>query len=296
MIKFLYKNIPYIIFILYVICLIIVNEKYSIEKFSEVAQLNNLNNSTNRYVCLYAYYEKNDEYKNNLIYFLENGGIRNDIDYYIIINGKSTIDIPKYSNVNIIHRENKGFDFGAWQSVIKNNITKSYDYYIFINSSVKGPYSVGNSWLEQFLVLFNKDTNVKLVGTSINILKTSWNDLREVHGNIPPYTHVQSMFFILNNEAFNYLYKIGFFDDEQILNEKNNMPYMIVNKEIMLSQLILKNNWNINSILSHYRDIDYRVLKDNINTSGEDPYYTGAYFGKTIQPDEVIFYKGYRLH
>ena len=286
--KYIYKNMHNIILILIILFLIIIiNNNNSIENFDTLYK--------NRYVCLYAYYEKNDEYRNNLIFFLENGGIRKDIDYYIIINGKCTIDIPKYSNVNIIHRENKGFDFGAWQSVITNNIKRPYDYYIFINSSVEGPYSVGSSWLEHFLVLFEKDNNVKLVGTSINILESAWDEVRSIHGTKPPYTHVQSMFFILNNEGFNYLYSIGFFDDEHVLNEKNNMPYMIANKEIMLSQLILKNNWNINSILSKYRDIDYRFLKHNINTSGQDPYYKGAYFGSTIKPDEVIFYKGYRL-
>jgi hypothetical protein len=291
--KYIYKNIHNIILILIIFFLIIIlNNSNLIENFDT---LNKINNSTNRYVCLYAYYEKNDEYRNNLIFFLENGGIRKDVDYYIIINGKSTVDIPTYSNVNIIHRENKGFDFGAWQSVIKNNIKRPYDYYIFINSSVEGPYSVGSSWLEHFLVLFKKDNNVKLVGTSINILESTWGDMKSIHGTKPPYSHVQSMFFILNNEGFNYLYSIGFFDDEHILNEKNDMSYMIINKEIMMSQLILKKNWNINSILSKYRDIDYRSLTHNINTSGEDPYYKGAYFGNTITPDEVIFYKGYRL-
>jgi len=220
--KYLYKNIHFIILILFIIiCLIILNKNKYVENFSKINEFKNLNNSKNRYVCLYAYYEKNEEYKNNLIFFLENGGIRDDIDYYIIINGLCTVDIPEYSNINIIHRENKGFDFGAWQSVIKNNIKRPYDYYIFINSSVEGPYSVGSSWLEKFLELFKKDNNVKLVGTSINIFdKGAWDELRKVHGNKPPYTHVQSMFFILNSDGFNYLNKIGFFDDEDVLDRR----------------------------------------------------------------------------
>lgn len=255
--------------------------------------------SKNKYVCIYAYYEKNNDYKKNLEYFLKNGGIKPDIDYYIVINGTCTVNIPTLSNIQVIQRENKGYDFGAWQHVIKNYIKKPYDYYIFLNSSVIGPYPKNEPWLPRFLELFSTGPDVKLVGTSIAVLNNNEDcflkSYLDDYKNLNVLPHVQSMFFILNQEGFQYLSDIGFFDDEDKLNKENQIWYVIANKEIKLSNNILKNGWNINSILPKYRDIDYRTITHNINPTGEDPYYPKRYFGETIQPEDVIFYKSYRL-
>lgn len=263
----------------------------SIEKFQ---------GTTNRYVCMYAYYEKNDEYKENLSYFLKYA-ITDSIDYYIIINGTCSVKIPTDApNITVIYRPNKGYDFGAWEYCIKNYIVPSnqtYDYYIFLNSSVRGPIPpslAGDGWLNRFLELF-QNNNVKLAGTTINVLMESWEDYPLDYE--PPYTHVQSMFFILNYEGFQFLLKEGFFDDEEVLNNTTDMKYIVANKEIMMSQLILKNNWNINAMLPNYRDRDYRYIKSNFNPSSENPCRTGDdpdkknYFGRDIYPEEVIFFK-----
>lgn len=278
-----------------------INKKTFSENFAGVDDAKDLNVSNNKYVCIYAYYEKNEEYKNNFEYFLKNGGIINEIDYYIIINGKCSLDIPDRTNIKVLYRENKGYDFGAWQYVIKHHINKPYEYYIFINSSVKGPYSDKN-WLDEFLNLFNSGKDVKLVGTTINIFDEGFEGfnlnnetMKIIYDKESPYTHVQSMFFIIDKEAFDFLYKKGFFDDEEKLSNFGHINNVIIYKEIMMSQMIIKNGWNINCILPKYRDLDYRNIKQNINPSGCDPYWPETYFGNTIQPEDVIFYKGYRL-
>ena len=114
--------------------------------------------------------------------------------------------------------------------------------------------------------------------------------LYNTFGHGPPYTHIQSMFFILNKDGFDFLDNQGFFDSHE-----NDFTSTVINKEFKLSQLILKNNWNINCILSHYRDLDYRKIDKNINPTGPDPYFPGSYFGETINAYEVIFYKITRL-
>jgi len=249
--------------------------------------------TSNKYVCLYAYYEKNDQYKENLKIFLETA-ILDNVDYYIIINGDCTLELPKKNNINIIYRENIVYDFGAWSYCINKYLSKEYDYYIFINGSVRGPYiSSDKNWLDEFLKLFNSP-EVKLVGTSINMLSNSTSYfgseyLFNLYNKEPPYTHIQSMFFILDNEGFNYLLKQDFFN-EKIIN-KYSIKKVITNKEINLSQLILNNNWNINCILDKYKNKDYRKIKENFNTHGDDPYFTNTYFGETIKPEEVIFFK-----
>jgi len=245
--------------------------------------------SNNKYVCFYAYYEKNKQYKENLEYFLNNGGIFDNIDYYIIINGDSTIDIPEKDNIRIIKRENIGFDFGAWSNALKK-IDKPYDYYIFINSSVRGPYVKENeNWIDKFMELFNKP-DVKMVGTTINIFEGKLNNFNYN----PPYSHIQSMFFILDNEAIEFLNEKDFFNEEKI-NNINEMWELISNYEIGLSQYILKNNWNINCIVPEYRDQDYRTLDHNINTNSSDVLYKNGFFGRSLLPEEVVFYKLWRF-
>ena len=257
------------------------------------------NNMNNKYVCLYAYYEKNKQYKNNLIYFLNNGGILDYVDYYIIINGNCSVDIPDNKNIKIIRRTNEGFDFGAWSHVIQNYLikseSKSYDYYIFINSSVEGPHisknNLNKNWLDLFLELFIND-DVKMVGSTINILENPWRIIKNFK---KPYTHIQSMFFILDRDAFIYLNNFNFFDEKK-LNKMLNIEDIIFGYEIKLSMLILKNNWNINCIVPHYRNLDYRNIKHNINTTGSDVLFKNSFFGNTLKPEDVIFYKGYRFY
>lgn len=269
-----------LIFLLFFLIILIILNYYNLNINEK------LENTQNKYVCMYAYYEKNDQYKENLKIFLDTA-ILDNVDYYIIINGICTLNIQNKENIKVIYRNNGGYDFGAWSHCIKKYINKDYDYYIFINSSVRGPYLTNPKeiWLDKFLKLFsNKD--IKLVGTSINILSRE----RYYFNYEPPYTHVQSMFFVLNNEGFNFLLNKKFFDDEEKLN-KLNISEVILSKEITMSQLILKNNWNINCILSKYNGYDYRSVKQNFNPTSEDPYFKNAYFGNTIKPEEVIFFK-----
>jgi hypothetical protein len=103
------------------------------------------------------------------------------------------------------------------------------------------------------------------------------------------------MFFALNNESFQYLKSINFFNEDKCNNIKN-INEIIYKKEFGLSQYILNNGWNINSILPKYRNLDYRILEADINKSSEngDVYYKNAYFGKSIDKYDVIFYKNNR--
>ena len=269
-------------FIFILLTIILVFIKISIFTTNE-----NFDNN-NKYVCMYAYYEKNDSYKNNLKYFIKNG-ILDNVDYYIIINGECSVNIPPKKNIFVIKRQNIGYDFGGWSHCIENYLKNiHYDYYIFINSSVIGPHEDSkNDWLDKFLELFNNE-DTKLVGVSINIAES----LKQYYDFPGPYSHVQSFFFIINNEGFNYLLNNNFFNEDDI--NSLNFQDLIFKKEVMLSQLMLQNKWNINCILSEYKDYDYRLIKKNFNFSNEDPFYKKSYFGKTITEKEAIFYKNNR--
>ena len=278
------------IYILIIIILIVLFLLYSKSEL--------FTNDNNKLCCIYAYYEKDELYKDNFLYFLNNA-ILDEIDYYLVINGECSLSIPKRNNIHIIFRENLGYDFGAYSHVIQTHINKEYDYYIFLNTSVRGPYLKDNNikWYEPFLKLFNN--NVKIVGTTINIYSHSFfdkYDLREIYNRDVPFPHVQSMFFVMNNEYFNHLKNINFFNENKI-NNIDNINTIIAYYEFGLSQHALINNWNINCILDKYKDLDYINIKSDINntTINGDPYYEGGYFGKNIEPYDVIFFKNNRF-
>ena len=110
---------------------------------NKIKKYESFDNMNKKYVCMYAYYEKDRDYRSNLEYFLKNG-ILDNVDYYFILNGKCSVNIPEKSNIKVLKRENKGFDFGAWSYAL-SKIDDEYDYYIFVNSSVKGPFKIGRA-------------------------------------------------------------------------------------------------------------------------------------------------------
>lgn len=252
--------------------------------------LKNKEGMNNKKLCvIYNYYEKDEKYKNNLLFFLDNG-ILDEVDYYFVINGDYSIEFPKKSNIKIYTRENKGYDFGAYSHVI--NKLKVYDYYFFMNTSVKGPFLKDKSkWYDKFLPLFND--NVHLVGTSINICNASeW--CVDKNSNLNVNSHVQSMFFVVDNKFFNELKNEKFFNEDEI----NKMSFMelVRKKEVGMSEIAINKGYNINCILSKYKDLDYLSIDKDINpTSAQgDSYYKGKYFGESIDPYEVIFFKNNR--
>lgn len=289
-----YKFLLYLFILFLFILFLFINK--NIESFN--LKSNDFNDNI---CCIYSYYEKNELYKNNLKYFLDNGLLDN-VDYYIIINGDCSIELEKIKdmeNITILYRENKGFDFGSYCYVLNNIIKKEYEYYFFINTSVRGPYLKNKSdkWTDLFIDLFYDD-KIKVVGTTINIHNPSSfekDNLQKIYGNKDVFSHVQSMFFCIKHDYLVFLKNNNFFDCQQI--NQQNMKYIISFKEIGISQNALNNGWNINCIISKYRGLDYLTINENINnTSLEgDPYYKNAYFSETIDPYEVIFFKNSRF-
>ena len=249
-------------------------------------------------ICvIYAYYEKDEMCRENLRYFVEHGlqekkeegDNRLQMDYHFVVNGpvcSVNVNPRAKSNVHQHFRENRGYDFAAYSHVLKTltlaGDIQKYDYFVFLNSSVRGPfYSLPSSqfWPLLFLQLFRG--NVHLVGTSINIHQ---------NGEHP---HVQSMFFMVDRQFYADLQRANFFDEELI--NGYSFDDLIQKKEIGLSDLAIRTKgYNINCMLPKYRDLDYVYnVKQDINpTSHEgDPYYPGAYFGESIRPADVVFFK-----
>ena len=119
-------------------------------------------------LVLYVFHIYNDR----VAYFIKNAIFKDEnVDFLLICNSTSIkFDFPNY--VKIIFRENKGCDFGGWSDgLLTNDLYKDYDNFIFVNSSVKGPYLDSNykgKWTDKYIN--GLKNNVKLFGTTINTM------------------------------------------------------------------------------------------------------------------------------
>ena len=216
-------------------------------------------NDTKKILILYVSHKIND----NLIFFCKHGYIEKDNHTFIFILNNPNLEInflPNKKNVRIINRSNTGIDFGGWTETLfskQNNkyLYESYDYFVFINSTVRGPFlsDLHKDWTEIFIDKLNQKT--KLVGTSINLMGIG----QTVH--FCP--HVQSMFLVTDRIGLDIGIKNFIFDINKINVNKFDT---IIKKEMGFSQAILKNGYNIACMIPEFKDIDF-TNNDIINST-----------------------------
>ena len=261
----------------------IVNQKLlSYKSVSESGKF--LISGQNKIAVCYHYYSSNSGVdEKNLAFFIKNG-ISKDFDLYITYSSPIKLNqniLPNAVYIEVKNSENRDWNgYRIAAQIFNKNL--NYEYCFFMNSGVEGPHvKHGEHWWLKFIELFS--SKVKLVGTSIC--------MPYMDGTLFP--HVQSMFFCLHRDALKFLSDFNFFDLEVEYKRKD----MIKNFEIRMSSLILQNNWNINAILPEFRDINYAKVTKCFNPTAVngDPYFPGAYFGRTIIPNDVIFFKNSRF-
>ena len=60
-----------------------------------------------------------------------------------------------------------------------------------------------------------------------------------MYNKVKPFTHIQSMFFCIDNEYYTYLKELDFFNENECVN--GDMTYIMAHKDFGLSQLAIKN-------------------------------------------------------
>lgn len=253
--------------------------------------------SMNKKIFLVAIYEKNQDYKSNILYFIDNG-IKDDIDYLFILNNDITFEnqIPIKSNVSILKRQNDGYDFGGYCLGIQSLKHKQYDYYFFVNSSTIGPFIpsyISNSFDQIFISKFVN--NVHLVSPTIIILEKSsflLNTNLLPHYQRKIYPICQTFMFVIDSIGFELLNKYNFFDYFY----KNEFLKIGQEKECLLSMIMLHNNYNIACLMPEFKNINFVNLENTHYTyeNNYNPIIENQLFGRTMHPYEVIFHKSNR--
>ncbi|MEK0428395.1 MAG: hypothetical protein RL001_922 [Pseudomonadota bacterium] len=205
------------------------------------------------------------------------------------------MELPQAENIAYVFTENKNNDFGGYCAVINDaGWREDYDYYVFVNSSVRGPFLLSSDrherWVDRFTAPLSED--VGLVGSTINILspRSSISKLySSLFGDAPSYSHVQTTVYGMTPAVLRHLVSIGFYAENECLPKDN----VICRYELKLSQEILRAGRNLKCQLPEYNTVDYRAKHTDINPTSwyGDPALKNAYFGRTIHPYEAIFIK-----
>jgi len=208
-------------------------------------------------LVLYVFHVFNDRVK----IFIDRAIFQDENTDFIVIANDKTADfkVPEY--VKILKRDNIGYDFGGWSdALLTDDLYKSYDRFIFVNSSVLGPflpdYYTGK-WTDIYLAGL-KD-NIKLFGSTINTCSN--------YADPTKFSHVQSYVFAVNRETLNLLIDNNIFSRH---NYVKTMDEAVWYKEVHMSRIVIANGGNIGCLMKYYRGVDFTFkVKPNVIMLGD---------------------------
>ena len=211
----------------------------------------------------------------NVQYFLRHGVFEDpDYHYYFIINDPELRYPLRVKNAEQYNRPNEGLDFGGYSEFVqlRREELQHYDYLLFLNQTVIGPtfpvwYRQPHRWPDIFTSMLADE--VKLSGISINY-------------EIAP--HVQSMLFCTDQIGFKLMCDHGIFHPE-VPHDKEEL---IIEREVGMSRLLLRHNYNIAGLLKQDQHVDFRTNPPELHIN---PWNAANYMGKTPHPYETIFTK-----
>lgn len=248
-------------------------------------------------LVVYHYYEKDQSYIDNFSHFMRFGYDQN-LDYLIIIAGECSVDLPSMDNIQYLLAANKNFDYGGYCAAIRAlDLWQQYDFYLFINSSVRGPFLpayCSQSWTNLFLDQLSDE--IGIVGSAISMTPSGHSISRLYHGrygnlerNNHLLAHVQTTCYALSRKVLGQLIQLGFYDENKDLNKDE----AVRDYEIRLSQLILDMGLNLRCMLPEYNQADYRKAHADLNPMSRegDSGFELSYFGRSAHPYESIFIK-----
>ena len=237
-----------------------------------------------RILVLYVFHEMNKRVET----FFKNCIFKDaNTDFIVIANGyNENLDLPSY--VKVIRRNNKGYDFGGWsEGLLRDDLYKKYDYFIFANSSIIGPFIVDyhkEKWTSILINGLKEDKDVKLYGITIN---TERDPLFR--------SHIQSYLFTVDKSTLDFLIKKEIFS---LTNQSESYIDAVQNKEIYMSRCIIDNGWNIGATCNFYKDVDFRFKDKQPHEYNKqflsgimDPHYRNVIWNEY----QLVFIKGNRF-
>ncbi len=235
-----------------------------------------------RTLIVYVYGKSHALAEQNFAFFIRTAVRQShDTDYYFILQeiNKEAFDEVKLpelpSNAHYIQHENKCFDIGTigwflFSGLVDKN---AYKYFIFLNSSVRGPFIVSYYDSPIWHTIFTRRLNdhIKLVGCTISCQRSP---------------HVQSYLWALDLKTLDFLLNNG-----TIFTCHNSMVDTIHNAEVGASRLLLDSGYEIDSLMTKYRGVDFRYNRTAKCVDEANPTFNKRVNGITLDPYEVVFVK-----
>ena len=236
-------------------------------------------------IVLYCFHEYNGRVKQ----FIKTGIFKDPkVDFMVICNHPTLkVRVPSY--VHYMNRENVGYDFGAWSdAVLDHDLVNKYDHFIFLNSSVSGPYTT-EKWTDFFLK--GLQGNIKLYGCTINAM--AYPNANPKNKDPLYRSHVQSYLFCMDKKTLSFLIEKGIFSKTYV----RGFRHAVIYKELLMSRYIIEKGWNIGSILPYYQGVDFtfKTKKPNEYANFLDDVMKPKYENRLWTKEQLIFVKGNRI-
>lgn len=235
-----------------------------------------------RTLIVYIYGKTHQMSEENLSFFIRTAvRASHNADYYFIIqriNG-SIFDEKQFpslpSNAHYVFHENKCFDLGTigWFLLSDMIDVNKYKYFIFLNSSIRGPFIVAYYDQPIWFTIFTRRLihPIKLVGCTISCQTA---------------IHVQSYLWTMDRQTVEW-----FLENSTILGCHRSMTDTIHKGEIAASQMILNAGYGIDSLMVKYQGIDFRYNQSKKCLHRLNPTVNKGTNGITLDPYEVVFIK-----
>eukprot|EP01025_Chloroclados_australasicus_P058770 TRINITY_DN740_c2_g1_i3.p1 TRINITY_DN740_c2_g1~~TRINITY_DN740_c2_g1_i3.p1 ORF type:complete len:321 (+),score=8.08 TRINITY_DN740_c2_g1_i3:53-964(+) len=215
-------------------------------------------------VVLYVFGGNDPYYQGNLLYFLVHG-IQPNVDYVIILqDGWAKVSVPLANelrrvptNVKIITHPNQCYDWGTFGWYLQKNLQQlrnNYQYIIFVNSSIRGPFYTAyeeQDWVTIMKEQLNMQKDVKVFGASINCELYAWHKIKPDLQRYNP--HVQSYLMIMDFDTLDIL-----FGDPYVFQCHKALEAAVHYAELGSSLKLLKAGYNIGTSLLRYQGVDWR--------------------------------------
>jgi len=256
--------------------------RHLVDKINRSSENSNEVTSPTRVLIIYVYARTHVLSEDNLKLFIRTSVSNiHDADYYFILQQFDNITIDETTlpmlpyNAHYIQHENECYDTGivGWflsQGIVNKN---KYRYFIFLNSSVRGPFIVSYYDSLTWYTIFTRRLNdhVKLVGCTISCQVAA---------------HVQSYLWALDLKGLNLL-----LDSGTVFSCHKSMHDAINKAEIDASQIILKSGFGIDSLMKKYQNIDFREEKNKKCNNMQNPTFNKKVDGISLDPFEIVFVK-----
>ena len=269
---------PYVLFMI-IIAIAIISYAIFPHRSTGFSNKNNQPSIGKRVLVVYVYSDTHLFSKSNLEYFIHEAVNKStNVDYYIILqqSNNNTINetdlpiLPFYAHY--IPHDDRCYYLGTIGWFLSSNRIhiEDYEYFIFLNSSARGPYLVVYYEYMQWYYAFTKRLNnrIKLVGATLNC---------------EPTIHVESYFWAMDRQGLTILLKNG-----TIFACARNQFDAIYFREIPASRVIINAGFGIDVLMKKYTALDFRQKTNDIcNNQGNASLENST----VLDPFETIFIK-----